>query len=500
MKRLADNSAAIFLLCIFLCAPLRAADLLAHANDQTLWIAQVNSLPAVQTSIRYRALGGDQDWHEFPRLTGRAVDLASRGSSLAVLMASGEWLLVWPGGYSTGPALPDGAKMIALAGQADQLFALGVAGAARLSATTTTSTTAESLAASQPATAPADRLTLFEFGGAAWRPLADLPDDIPARTPDPALAVVDRRPMIAITNPQHSIRVLELTSQNSWSERPTVAAGFAPRQFQLLGAAQRPILWIAGQNDAGLIYTGDENWSRPVKLSLSSPVAAPRARAFVFAAGNLRLFVLDEYDKIYEQCYRADGQPNGNVTLLSQPRPLIGPAYNNWLLLGTATIVLLVMLGSARRRPAGDEPKIASLPLAPLSLRLLAGVIDLLPIIGTAVVLQIRYEIISLTPMIVAVAAYLAHTLIGELAMGRSAGKALCGLRVIMIDGKTPGPAAIVVRNVMRAIDLFPPLLVLILFTRLRQRMGDIVAGTAVVMAAPLPDDKHDSDQQGGPA
>src|SRR5436853_3981365 len=75
MKVLAANTFAIFVLSLLLCAPLRAAaDLLAHANDQTLWIAQVRSVPALHTSVRYRALGGELQWRELPRLTGRAID------------------------------------------------------------------------------------------------------------------------------------------------------------------------------------------------------------------------------------------------------------------------------------------------------------------------------------------------------------------------------------------------------------------------------------------
>jgi len=45
----------------------------------------------------------------------------------------------------------------------------------------------------------------------------------------------------------------------------------------------------------------------------------------------------------------------------------------------------------------------------------------------------------------------------------------------------------------MRAIVLFPLLLILILFTPLRQRLGDIVAGTVVVRAAPQAQEKNDS-------
>jgi len=57
MKRLADKFPPLFAITIFslaLCAAgvgstARGADLLAQANDQTLWIAQVNETPPPRT-------------------------------------------------------------------------------------------------------------------------------------------------------------------------------------------------------------------------------------------------------------------------------------------------------------------------------------------------------------------------------------------------------------------------------------------------------------------
>src|SRR5262249_25943921 len=131
MKRRRDNPSCGFIALLSLllmlvagsASHLCAADLLAHANEQTLWIAQVEQRPLRPPNLRYRARGGDVLWREHPKLTGRATALASRGNgtTAAVLMESGEWLLVWPGGYSSGPALPDGAKMIALAGRGEKL-------------------------------------------------------------------------------------------------------------------------------------------------------------------------------------------------------------------------------------------------------------------------------------------------------------------------------------------------------------------------------------------
>jgi uncharacterized RDD family membrane protein YckC len=85
-------------------------------------------------------------------------------------------------------------------------------------------------------------------------------------------------------------------------------------------------------------------------------------------------------------------------------------------------------------------------------------------------------------PLLIAMIGVIAHTTIAELLLARSVGKLLLGLRVVTIDGRKPTPGAIVVRNLLRIVDLtlyFP--LFMILYSPLRQRVGDIAAGTVVV-------------------
>jgi uncharacterized RDD family membrane protein YckC len=514
MNRLADKFApaaalAFTVLCVAFCtfcgSTARAAELLAQANDQTVWIAQVNQTPPVRTTIRYRAVGGDLQWRELPRLAGKVIDMASRGSSLAVLMDTGEWLLVWPNGYSTGPALPRGAKMIAIASQQDALYAIGITGGARaLSAQSTATTTSKSAPATTPTTSespattepsisgpPPEKLALFKFDGSAWNQVAELPDDIPPTTADPSLAVIDGQPIFAISGPDQTIRVVGLNSDKQWVESGTISPGFTVRQFKLLGVSQSPLLWVAGNSDAGVIYTRrQQQWNGPTKLELEKPILPPRARAFTFAAGNLRLFVEDDAGRLFEQAYQVDGTRVGNFAPMAAPRPTVPPGYNNWLILSALTAALFVMLSSTRKREAGEDPKIGGFPLAPPALRLLAGLTDLLPIFLTAgtIIYRDNIEITELPPipMLVAAGVYLAHTLIGELAMGRSIGKIIVGLRVLSVSGNPAGAGAIVVRNLFRTIDWFPPVLVLILFTPLRQRLGDMLGGTVVVSTSPV--------------
>ena len=95
---------------------------------------------------------------------------------------------------------------------------------------------------------------------------------------------------------------------------------------------------------------------------------------------------------------------------------------------------------------------------------------------------------------------YLLHTSLAEALFGRSIGKACCRLRVVGLDGRPASPGAIVTRNMLRIIDLamvFFPLL-LILFSPLRQRAGDVAAGTLVVLSGKTKPVESDAAAQPG--
>jgi uncharacterized RDD family membrane protein YckC len=91
---------------------------------------------------------------------------------------------------------------------------------------------------------------------------------------------------------------------------------------------------------------------------------------------------------------------------------------------------------------------------------------------------------------------YPIHTAVAEALTGKSLGKVLCGLRVVDIAGDEPTTTAILLRNLVRILDLmllFP--LVFILISPLRQRIGDMAAGTVVVTDAEPPADADDEDE-----
>jgi uncharacterized RDD family membrane protein YckC len=98
---------------------------------------------------------------------------------------------------------------------------------------------------------------------------------------------------------------------------------------------------------------------------------------------------------------------------------------------------------------------------------------------------------------------YLLHTTVMELLFAKSIGKFATGLRVASLDGSRPTLLAVLTRNLLRLVDLalvFPPIFVF--FSPLRQRVGDMAAGTIVVRSGPIdptPLTTDDADRDAAP-
>jgi len=137
------------------------------------------------------------------------------------------------------------------------------------------------------------------------------------------------------------------------------------------------------------------------------------------------------------------------------------------------------------------------LPLAPLSLRLAAGLIDLWPFyVAPYITLGRLHEGLRLSQLSDDTFAYWAlaatlllyflHTAIAELIWGRTFGKMFVGLRVLSLTGERPPIGAILLRNLIRVIEvpICIPLLMIFL-NPLRQRFGDFFASTVVTRKLP---------------
>jgi uncharacterized RDD family membrane protein YckC len=131
-------------------------------------------------------------------------------------------------------------------------------------------------------------------------------------------------------------------------------------------------------------------------------------------------------------------------------------------------------------------------PPAPLVPRLIAGLIDLLPVLACSAVLTVRRDVAvdplqqlssnaTLTAICFATGIYVLHTTLSEVLGGRTLGKWALGLRAVTVTGERPTNGQMVLRNVLRIVDLLWFPLVLVLLSPLRQRSADVAAGTMVV-------------------
>jgi len=146
------------------------------------------------------------------------------------------------------------------------------------------------------------------------------------------------------------------------------------------------------------------------------------------------------------------------------------------------------------------------LELAELWRRVTASLIDLAPaLVITAVywlplVLQLRRDValedlsetevaerygVFLWPWLYARILYAAYCGLAEYRWGTTPGKRLMRLRVVTLDLTRPALKQVVIRNGIKILELQVPdliaLLVFVVLTRNRQRLGDVLAGTTVV-------------------
>jgi uncharacterized RDD family membrane protein YckC len=83
------------------------------------------------------------------------------------------------------------------------------------------------------------------------------------------------------------------------------------------------------------------------------------------------------------------------------------------------------------------------------------------------------------------------HPVLELLMRGQSPGKRMAGVRVVTVDGGTPGIGAVLIRNIFRLIDSLPLLYLVGLTTTFlsaqRVRIGDMAAGTLLIVDERVP-------------
>jgi len=146
------------------------------------------------------------------------------------------------------------------------------------------------------------------------------------------------------------------------------------------------------------------------------------------------------------------------------------------------------------RTPEGIE---FALPLAGPFTRMIAAIVDLSVIVASGMILEQALGRLVNQDAVRAVVtvAYFAFGMLYGMACewfwrGQTVGKRLLGLRVVDARGLRLNPSQVVIRNVIRLFDMLPAFYltggIACVWNRKRQRLGDLVAGTAVVRVPKL--------------
>lgn len=217
------------------------------------------------------------------------------------------------------------------------------------------------------------------------------------------------------------------------------------------------------------------------------------------------------------------GQVVESTTALFErkPRPF-DRAIEHVLLIGALVVATLIMFVFWRRDPQWNQLDLPdTLLLADPLRRALAGVIDLVPCLylasrffedrGLVAILSHWPMLVSqptwpmLAPAMLAIGLFVAYATLAELFTARTLGKALVGIRVTDLRGQPPNLWQVLVRNLMKALELVAPLLLILpLLGPFRQRLGDLVARTVIVLPKGpdrdrSPSDDSDSSQEPPP-
>lgn len=503
--RLSSFVAALFISLQFAnAADLTPHNIVAHGDADQFWIARIEQSRTTgnsrTTTIYARQLGQEGKWQPLTGLPLPAgvVCLADLNGQAAALLDDGSWVLLYPDAtpFTAGP-LPTPARMIAIAGGSGAWWAVGVVrgGIAALpttrSAATQTAPSAVAGAATRAASQPAaERIVLFTLIGNDWQPRAEFPE--PAASATVSLAMIDDMAYLADVA-DGVVRVRHL-DKDHWVNDATFSGLPALAAFKLLGTSHVPRLWVQPQEGAEKIYSLNGHGTPPELAQISGASAADRTIAV--ATGKVRVVAVVKGDVVEQDYAMSDMRPDGGLSPVPLPRssPVAQlQQFQFWLVV---VALLLAAMGSFRQRAAmrGAGVKPESIALAPPGRRLAAGLIDAAPAIVALAFGLIHFDSgksaadpnrLAIQMLICWCAAifYIAYLTVVEVLAGRSPGKWLMNLRIVGVEGEPADTSALITRNLLRVIDagiLFLPLLMIVLMP-LRQRAGDLAAGTLVV-------------------
>ncbi len=510
--------------------PAERSDVDLIATEQDLWMLQ--TWP--QRSVVYHR-GVNEPFRPAEPLGARIVSLTATGGTLYTFAEGGEFWSLTGNDWTRELDLPSRALPIELVGGQAGVYALVHA------------PTASSLpqlvdgarsSTSQPFDPGTSGLAVVRYDSQGWAALAPCPPTFTTDGPLPAHIGLLREvvQLFWSTSDGRHIASVRYDAQDG----PWHPAGITPeiagvRQFWLTTVSRVPTLVVAVVGTAGgeelrafRALGSDEatiDW-RPAALQLSALPAGVQTDQYHAAVGfnqHVALLMSGQSDAPCLRFGRVDApaaEPSVPVAdILGLRDRLIQP--QQWLQGATLAVlgtILLALFLFRRGALVATVALPADCALALTVQRLLAWAIDLTPFaLGVAALLHVDWwaalqqlsswaagsemsagrlpGAAALSWWALSCGVHSVYGIVMETLTQRTLGKMLLGTRVVSEGGQPARLGQIVVRNLLRFLELLPPLWLLgflVVLSRNRQRLGDIFARTIVVRRArPAPRDRE---------
>lgn len=210
-------------------------------------------------------------------------------------------------------------------------------------------------------------------------------------------------------------------------------------------------------------------------------------------------------EKVFMQAMDLHGSTGVAAVLEQQSIPDLGTGATSQILVMVVLVVAsIILIAFWRRDPNWNQLELPeTMSLGDFGSRAAAGVIDFaIAFVGGMLICRVNYadimahwpgythssDLKSMIPGAVVIAVFVLHTMIGEFRSGRTMGKKMMGLSVSNLKGETPSAKQLLLRNVLKALELMAfPLLIVPVMSPNRQRLGDLVARTVVIVGPANP-------------